>query len=79
MKPTKVLFVPRKELVGEIKNDATAARQAAELVSEICYFILGKKGPSTWPSPPDKNLRGACSDCSLAIPARAAKHLPNWI
>ena len=42
MKPTKVLFVPRKELVGEIKNDATAARQAAELVSEICYFILGK-------------------------------------
>ena len=42
LKPTKVLFVSRKELVREMQADATAARLAAELVSEACYFILGK-------------------------------------
>ena len=40
--PTKVLFVPRLELVREMHGDATVARQAAQLVSETCYFILGK-------------------------------------
>src|ERR1035438_3142634 len=40
--PTKVLFVPRLELVREMLGDATVARQAAQLVSETCYFILGK-------------------------------------
>lgn len=42
MKPTNVLFVARKELAREMQEDATAARQAAELVSEACYFILSK-------------------------------------
>lgn len=42
VRPTKVLFVSRKELVREMQEDATAARQAAELVSEACYFILSK-------------------------------------
>ena len=42
LKPTKVLFVSRKELVREMQDDGTAARQVAELVSETCYFILGK-------------------------------------
>jgi CRP/FNR family transcriptional regulator, cyclic AMP receptor protein len=42
MRPTKVLFVSRQELVREMQEDATAARQAAELVSEACYFILSK-------------------------------------
>lgn len=42
LKPTKVLFVPRKDLVREIRGDATAARQTAELVSEACYFTLDK-------------------------------------
>lgn len=42
MRPTKVLFVSRKELVREMQGNATAARQAAELVSEACYFILSK-------------------------------------
>jgi CRP/FNR family cyclic AMP-dependent transcriptional regulator len=42
MKPTRVLFVSRKELVREIESDAAVARQAAQLVSEACYFILGK-------------------------------------
>ena len=42
MKPTRVLFVSRKELVREIESDAAVARQAAKLVSEACYFILGK-------------------------------------
>ncbi len=40
--PTKVLFVPRLELVREMHGDATVAQQAAQLVSETCYFILGK-------------------------------------
>jgi CRP/FNR family transcriptional regulator len=42
LRPTKVLFVPRKDLVREIRCDATAARQTAELVSEACYFTLDK-------------------------------------
>ncbi|MGC2703311.1 MAG: Crp/Fnr family transcriptional regulator [Candidatus Acidiferrales bacterium] len=42
MIPTKVLFVSRKELVREMEGDAMAARHAAELVSEACYFILTK-------------------------------------
>jgi CRP/FNR family cyclic AMP-dependent transcriptional regulator len=42
VKATRVLFVARKELVREIEGDAIAARQAAQLVSETCYFILGK-------------------------------------
>jgi CRP/FNR family transcriptional regulator, cyclic AMP receptor protein len=42
MRPTKILFVSRKELAKEMQGNATAARQAAELVSEACYFILGK-------------------------------------
>lgn len=42
VRPTKVLFVSRKELAREMEEDATAARQAAELVSEACYFILSK-------------------------------------
>jgi len=41
-KPTKVLFVSRQELLREMRDDARAARQAAELVSEACYFILAK-------------------------------------
>jgi CRP/FNR family transcriptional regulator len=42
VEPTKVLFVPRKELAREMQGDATVARQAAELVSEACYFVLIK-------------------------------------
>jgi len=42
LKPTKVLFVPREELVRKMQADVTAARQAAILVSEACYFILDK-------------------------------------
>lgn len=42
IKPTRVLFVSRNELVREIESDAVVARQAAQLVSEACYFILGK-------------------------------------
>jgi len=42
LKPTKVLFVSREDLVREIRNDATAARQTAELLSEACYFTLDK-------------------------------------
>jgi CRP/FNR family transcriptional regulator len=42
LKPIEVLFMPRKDLVREIRGDATAARQTAELVSEACYFTLDK-------------------------------------
>ena len=42
MIPTKVVFVSRKEVMSEMQGDAMAARQAAELVSEACYFILTK-------------------------------------
>ncbi len=42
LQPTKVVFVSRKELLREIQGDSTVARQVAELVSEACYFILGK-------------------------------------
>ncbi len=41
-KPSKILFVSCKELGRELQDDATASRQAAELVSEACYFILNK-------------------------------------
>ena len=77
MKPTKVLFVSRKELAREMQGHVTAARQAAELVSEACYFILGKMSESTCPSPPGKSLHAASSDCSLTIRAPAMKHLPR--
>ena len=40
--PSKVLFVSRQDLEREIKQDATAARQMAELLSEACYFTLDK-------------------------------------
>jgi len=42
LKPTEVICVSRKEFIKEIQGDATAARQAAELVSEACYFLLTK-------------------------------------
>ncbi len=42
LKPTKVLFVSRQELAREMQADVRAARQAAMLVSEACYFILAK-------------------------------------
>lgn len=42
LKPTKILFVSRKELVREMRVDATAACRAAEIVSEVCYFLLSK-------------------------------------
>ncbi|MFZ0908294.1 MAG: Crp/Fnr family transcriptional regulator [Candidatus Acidiferrales bacterium] len=42
LKPTKVIFVPRKELIRDIGFDAMAALQVAELVSEEWYFIMGK-------------------------------------
>jgi CRP/FNR family transcriptional regulator, cyclic AMP receptor protein len=42
LKPTRVVFVSRMELVREMQGDATVARQVAELVSEACYFLLGK-------------------------------------
>ena len=42
VKQTEVVFVSRKELVREMQGDATVARQVAELVSEVCYFFLGK-------------------------------------
>lgn len=42
LKPTTVLFVPREKLLLEMRTDAAAARQTAELVSESYYFILSK-------------------------------------
>jgi CRP/FNR family transcriptional regulator len=42
VRPTKVLFIARTDLVRKIRGNATAARQAAELVSEACFFILNK-------------------------------------
>lgn len=42
LQPTRVLFVPREELLREIESDASAARQTAELVSEACFFMLSK-------------------------------------
>jgi CRP/FNR family transcriptional regulator, cyclic AMP receptor protein len=42
VRPSKILFVSCKELVRELQDDATASRQAAELASEACYFILNK-------------------------------------
>ncbi len=42
LKPAKVVFVPRKDITREMRVDAMAALQVAELVSEEWYFILGK-------------------------------------
>jgi CRP-like cAMP-binding protein len=42
LEPTKVIFVTRNEILREMQSDSTAALQAAELVSEACYFILDK-------------------------------------
>lgn len=42
LRPTRVLFVSRQDLVREIRQDATAARQTAELLSEAYYFTLDK-------------------------------------
>jgi CRP-like cAMP-binding protein len=36
---TEVVVVPRRELLNEIQNNATAAWQVAQLVSENCYFL----------------------------------------
>ena len=40
--PTKVIFIPRRELIREIQNNGTAALQIARLVSESHFFLLGK-------------------------------------
>jgi len=42
LKQTKVFFVPRSEVVREMRADPAAAYRAAELVSQACYFLLGK-------------------------------------
>jgi len=42
LQATRIIFVSRTELLGEMQGDATVACQVAELVSEACYFILGK-------------------------------------
>ena len=54
-------------------------RQVAELVSEACYFILGKMRALISRSPRGKSLPDASSDCSRTIQAVAAKHLSNWM
>lgn len=41
---TKAIFVPRRELLKEIQTNATAAWQIAQLISENCYFLMGKLG-----------------------------------
>ena len=42
LQATRIIFVSRTELLGEMQGDAKVACQVAELVSEACYFILGK-------------------------------------
>jgi len=42
LKQTTVVFVSRSELVKEMRADPAAAYRAAELVSQACYFLLGK-------------------------------------
>jgi len=42
VKPTRVLFVSREELIKKIHGSATVARHAAEFASEACFFILSK-------------------------------------
>jgi CRP/FNR family cyclic AMP-dependent transcriptional regulator len=39
---TGAIFVPRRELLGEIQANATAAWQIAQLVSENCFFLMSK-------------------------------------
>ena len=40
--PAEIIHIPRKELRRVVQGNATAARQAAELVSEACYFLMSK-------------------------------------
>lgn len=39
---TKAVFVLRSELVAELRSEPSAAWQAAQLISEHCYFLLTK-------------------------------------
>jgi CRP-like cAMP-binding protein len=39
---TEAVFVPRSELVAELRSKPLAAWQAAQLLSEDCYFLLTK-------------------------------------
>lgn len=41
-KPTKIVFVSRRNLVEKLQSDLGAACQAARLVSESCYFLVTK-------------------------------------
>lgn len=38
----EIIQIPRKELRRVIQGNPTAARQAAELVSEACFFLMSK-------------------------------------
>ena len=67
MKPTKILFVSRKELAKEMQGNVTAARQAAELVSEACYFVLGKIRAVDLSQSAGKSLLAASLDCFPTI------------
>jgi CRP/FNR family cyclic AMP-dependent transcriptional regulator len=42
IQPTRAVFVPRNELLAEIRSHPIAAWQVAQLVSEHCYFLLTK-------------------------------------
>jgi CRP-like cAMP-binding protein len=41
-KPTRAIFVGRTDFVKEVQEDLRAAVQVAQLVSENCFFVLGK-------------------------------------
>lgn len=42
MQPTRTVFIARNEVLREIRGNVVAAWQAAQLVSETCFFLLGK-------------------------------------
>ena len=39
---TEAVFIPRKQFLEEMRGQPLAAWHAAQLVSELCYFLLGK-------------------------------------
>jgi CRP/FNR family transcriptional regulator, cyclic AMP receptor protein len=70
LKPTAAVFVARSELAREMRGDAKAARQVAELMSEACYFLLTRMAAVEL----SESARQKLARCLLGLLAHHANH-----
>lgn len=76
LKPSEVLFVPRSELIREMRADVAAACRVAEFVSAVCYFLVSQMVAAELCSAEQKVARCLVGllvenrSCSEALPVR---------